>query len=62
MDSTKIIELASEITAIFEREGMTRLDSMFVLEASMSVLQEQSLKELIKKELNKNSYGYPGIH
>lgn len=63
MDSGRIIEISNEILNIFNREEMSRFDSMFALEATISMIHEQSLKELIKFELSKKvEPNYPGIH
>ena len=63
MDSVKILAISSEILTIFSREGMTRLDSVFALDATMAQIQEQQMKDIIQFELsNKKEPNYPGIH
>ncbi len=51
MDTQKVIDLSGEIIEIFRRESMNRLESMFVLETTISQINEQQLREIIKAEM-----------
>lgn len=61
MDSVRILEISSEILTIFSREGMSRIDSLFALDATMAQIQEQQMRDLIKSEINSKQPNYPGI-
>jgi len=60
-DSTKLVDITKIVLDTFQKQELTRFESLFVLEAVKSSLQEQIIAETIKDVLNNPKSAHPGV-
>lgn len=62
MDTQKLMNISTEIVNIFTREELTRIESLYALEATMAKIHEQSLREIIRDEMKIKNPPLPGVN
>ena len=60
-DANKLVEITKSILETFEKQKLTRFESLFVLEAVRSSLQEQVIADTVKEVINEKKTPSPGI-
>jgi hypothetical protein len=60
-DANKLVEITKSILETFEKQKLTRFESLFVLEAVRSSLQEQVITDTVKEIINEKKTPSPGI-
>tara|TARA_R100000963_G_C4639295_1_gene103009 strand:+ start:1483 stop:1671 length:189 start_codon:yes stop_codon:yes gene_type:complete len=61
MSDDKLVDITKTILDTFTEQKLTRFESLFVLEAVRSSLQEQIITDTVKEILNTKSQPSPGI-
>ena len=60
-DENKLVDITKIILDKFTENELTRFESLFILEAVRSSLQEQIITETIKEMYSSKSHPSPGI-
>jgi len=60
-DAQKLVGITKTILDTFTEQKLTRFESLFVLEAVRSSLQEQIITDTVKEIINAKSQPAPGI-
>jgi len=60
-DENRLVDMTKTILDTFQEQKLTRFESLFILEAVRSSLQEQIISETVKEIINAKSQPAPGI-
>jgi hypothetical protein len=60
-DENRLVDMTKTILDTFQEQKLTRFESLFILEAVRSSLQEQIISDTVREILNTKSQPAPGI-